>query len=404
MAANRTHHLLTPAGLRELVDAAGPPALACYFPTTRAAVQPEENSLHLKNAIGAAAETLEGLGLRRPDVDEFLEPLRALLADDSFWMHQSEGLALFRTDGYFTYFQLPHDTPEVLEVGPVFLVKPLFRALWPRGHFYVLALSHNSIRLLQATRNGARELDLSDLGIPTSLDEALRYDDLQKPEMQHHPTTGPGRAPVGRSDTESGPAGREHGFHGHGESGEGEKTQLRRYLQEVDSGISKLLGSESAPLVLAGVDYVRAMYNEVSGYSDITSDGVSGSPDRVSNDRLHELALPVIETMQRAGLDAARDAYGTLQAHGRAASDPQTILEAAHDGRVDTLFVRDDAVSWGSFDNTARTLTRHAERSEGDVDLFDLAARQTFANAGTVYVLPADDMIRGTEMAATFRY
>jgi hypothetical protein len=403
MAANHTQHVVTPAALRELLEVAGPPALSCYLPTTRAAVQPEENSLHLKNALGAAADALAGRGLRRPDIDEFLEPLRALLEDDNFWMHQSEGLALFRTDGYFSYFHLPHETMGALEVGPAFVVKPLFRALWPRGHFYVLALSHNSIRLLQATRHGARELDLSDLDIPTSLDEALRYDDLQKPEMQHHPTTGPGRAPFGRVDTDSG-AGREHGFHGHGESGEGQKTQLRRYLQEVDSGISKLLGPESAPLVLAGVDYVRAMYKEVSDYSYIASDGVSGSPDRVANDRLHELALPVIEMMQRADLEAARDAYGSLQAHGRAGSDLQTILEAAHDGRVDTLFVRDDALGWGSFDSTARALARHAERSEGDVDLFDLAARQTFAHAGTVYVLPADDMIRGAEIAATFRY
>jgi hypothetical protein len=404
MAANDTQHLITPAALRELLEAGGPPALSCYFPTARAAVQPEENSLHLKNALGAAADALEGKGLRRPEIVEFLEPLRDLLDDDPFWRHQSEGLALFRTDGYFAYFHLPHETSEALEVGPAFVVKPLFPALWPRGHFYVLALSHNSVRLLQATRHGARELDLSDLGIPTSLDEALRYDDLQKPEMQHHPTTGPGRAPIGRADTESGPAGREHGFHGHGESGEGEKTQLRRYLQEVDSGVSRLLGAESAPLVLAGVDYVRAMYKEVSNYPDIAPDGVSGSPDRVANERLHELALPVIETMQRADLDAARDAYGSLQAHGRAASDLPTILEASHDGRVETLFVRDDAVGWGSFDTTARTLSRHADRSEGDVDLFDLVARQTFANAGTVYVLPADDMIRSAEVAATFRY
>jgi hypothetical protein len=401
MATDRMQHVITPAGVRELIEAAGPPALSCYFPTTRAAVQPEENSLHLKNMLGPAADGLANSGLRRSDIEELLQPLHALRDDASFWMHQSEGLALFRADGYFNYFHLPFDTAASMTVGAAFYVKPLFRALWPRGHFYVLALSHNSARFLQATRHSTRDIDLSRLGIPTSLEEALRYDDLQKPEMQHHPTTGPGRAPIGRAATESGPGGREHGFHGHGEGGEEDKTQLRRYLQEVDAGVSKLLRTESAPLVLAGVDYVQAMYREVSHYPDIVSDGVSGSPDRLSSERLHELALPLIEALQRKGLEAARDAHGR---RGQAATDLQTILEAAHDGRVDTLFLRDDAVAWGSFDTTARSLTHHLERSEGDVDLFDLAARQTFVNAGTVYVLPADEMIGDVRAAATFRY
>jgi hypothetical protein len=404
MATSRMQHVITPSSLRELIEAAGPPSLSCYFPTNRAAVRPEENSLHLKNALDAAAGSLDNRGLRRPKIEEFLQPLRALLDDDSFWMHQWEGLALFRSMGYFNYFHLPHDAAESMTLGDAFHVKPLFRALWPRGHFYVLALSHNSARLLQATRHGTREIDLSRLGIPTSLEEALRYDDLQKPEMQHHPTTGPGRASIGRAGTESGPGGRKHGFHGHGESREGEKTQLRRYLQRVDAGISKLLGAERAPLVLAGVDYVQAIYREASDYPDIVSDGVGGSPDRVSSERLRELALPVIEALQRQGLDTARDAYGTLAARGQAATELQTILEAAHAGRVDTLFLRDDASAWGSYDATAGSLTQHDERSEEDVDLLDLAAQQTFVSAGTVHVLPAEDMIGDAEAAATFRY
>jgi hypothetical protein len=404
MATNRSQHVVTPSGLRELIEAASPPAMSCLFPTNRAAVRPEENSLYLKNALGAGAGSLDDRGLRRPEISGFLQPLRALLDDESFWMHQWEGLALFRSMGYFNYFHLPHDTAEALTVGDAFYVKPLFRALWPRGHFYVLALSHNSARLLQASRLGTREIDLSPLGIPTSLEEALRYDDLQKPEMQHHPTTGPGRASIGRAAAESGSGRREHGFHGHGESGEGGKTQLRRYLQEVDSGISKLLSAERAPLVLAGVDYVQAIYREVSAYPDIVPHGVGGSPDRMSSERLGELALPVVEALQRQGLDAAREAYGTLAAHGQAASELHTILEAAHTGRVDTLFLRDDATAWGSFDATAGSLTQNNERSAGDVDLLDLAAQQTFVNAGTVHVLPADDMIGDTEAAATFRY
>ncbi len=46
----------------------------------------------------------------------------------------------------------------------------------------------------------------------------------------------------------------------------------------------------------------------------------------------------------------------------------------------------------------------HAERGPGDVDLTDLACRQTLATGGEVFVVEEADMPSATGLAAVYRY
>jgi hypothetical protein len=402
MNDGNTLQVISPDELRALLEDDSSVAVSVYLPTNRAAVEPGQNSLHLKNLVSDAREILEQ-EVRRPEACRLIAPLDDLLGDNEFWLHQLEGLALFRTMKRFARYRLPYVVPERVVVGPACFVKPLFPALFPNEHFFVLALSQHAVRLLHCTRHGCEGIDLTPLGIPLSLEEALRYDDLQKPELQHHPTTGPGRVPVGQAAGD-GRGGRQHGFHGHGESGEGVKTQIRRYLQAVDAGLAKLLGAQSAPLIVAGVDYMRSIYRDVSHYRTILDQGIDGSPDRLSDASLHARALPIIEEHGRRGIERALESYETRRARGLASDELATVLEAAHAGRVDTLFARNDIEVWGSFDVASQSVHVHERAARGDVDLVDLAARQTFLASGTVYVRDASDMAGGVPVAASFRY
>jgi hypothetical protein len=391
--------------LRRMLSEETTTALSFYFPTNRAAVEPAENSLHLKSLLSRAEDSLGARGTRRSEVSGLLRPLRELVDDSDFWLHQWEGLALLRTDTRVTVLKLPYAVPERCAIGPELYVKPLFPAMFPDSHFFVLALSQRAVRLLHCTRHGVRAVDLDPLGIPRSLEEALRYDDLQKPELQHHPTTGPGRVPSGQAagDGRSG-GNRQHGFHGHGESGEDTKAQVRRFLQVVEAGLSKLLGAQTAPMIVAGVDYVRAIYRDVSRYRHILEEGVDGNPDRVPDAQLHEWATPIMEAFVGQHLRNARDRFEHLRAQGLASESLETVLEAAHAGRVDTVFVRGDLDLWGVYDFASQTIERRDEPEPDDVELLDLAARRTFLNSGTVYVCDADEMVGEGPLAASFRY
>lgn len=400
-------HLVTRSKLDDLLQLQGD-VLSIYHPTEKVAVEPEENSLHLKNLVASAAESLSARGLRRPEIDSFLEPIEQLLDDRDFWQHQWSGLALFRTADRFVFFRTPYRVPELVRFDSAPIVKPLLPSVWPHARFYVLALSQDQVRLLHCTRYRWRAVDLSLLDVPLSLEEALRYDDLQKPDSQHHPVTGPGRGETGRADT--GEGGRKQAFHGHGESGEGQKTQIRRWFTTLDSGLQKVLRAETAPLIVASVEYVYGLFSEVTDYKGLLHDRIQGNVELLRDEELHEQALPIIEGRTRSELDELRERFGSGAPRDLASSDPHDILTAATDGRVDTLFLRGDQVQLGNYDPAGRTVQVFFEGDavdrpeDGGVDLHEIAARLVIQSSGSVYVLGPEEMPGDRPMSALFRY
>lgn len=407
MAAPTAPRIVTRADIDGLLANKDSAVLTIYHPTERAVVQPEENSLHLKNLLGTATEKLERKGFRRKELDHFLAPLEAMLEERDLWMNQLSGLAIFRTMESFETFRLPYRAPEMAHVGDAPYLTPLLPSLWPEQRFFVLALSQNAIRLVHCTRFAAAEVDLADLDMPRSIAEALRYDDLQKPELQHHPTTGPGRSSEGQGgETGRQQRGRRHDFHGHGEDGDEQKDQITRFFQGVDRGLHEIFRNQHIPLILAGVDYLHPIYREVSDYPTILTEHIEGNFDRESVETLHEKALPIIEKRQRAELDELRERFGSAGAHGLASSDLGEILQATTEGRIEVLFVRGTEPRWGRYDESTDQLTfADAVDEFGDAeDLHDRAARATIQASGEVYVLGSEEMPTDAHIAALFRY
>jgi hypothetical protein len=270
----------------------------------------------------------------------------------------------------------------------------------------VLAVSRNAIRLFLCTMDAIEEIDISDLRMPRSLAESMRYDDLQKPESTNHPMTGPGRA-VPRASS-SGRGDRRHGFHGHGESDVRDQTYVAAYLHQVDAALLRRLQNlGSPPVILAAVDYMAAIYRAASKYVGLTTDTVEGNPDDLRSDELHELAKPILDARTRTKFDAARARFHELAARGLATASLSEVVDAADIGRIDTLLVKRGASVWGRLDQASREVTvAEAPQDEQDLDdLLDLAARCTLTSHGTVLVLDPDTMIdNNATAAATLRY
>jgi hypothetical protein len=381
--------------LRSLAAHEGETSVSLYVPTTKVAVEAEENSLHLKNLLVGAEEKLEAAGLKLAQAGKVIAPLKGLLEDKDFWRHQLDGLALFATAGSTRSFRVATRVPELAVVSDSFYVKPLLSAAFPESRFYVLAISQNHLRLLHCTRYAAQGVDLSEIDMPMSLAEALRYDDLQGGELQHHPTTGPGRTARG---------GKGRMFHGHGEAGDSRKTQIRRFFQAVDAGLAGVLRGEGVPLVLAAVDYLHPLFKEVSGYRPILERGVEGSPDRLRPQELWEKGLRLMEERWGLELAAIRERYGGLLAQSMASADLSSILGAAHDGRIDTLLLSEDCEAFGRFDPLDRVTELHDEPRSDSVDLWNLAVRRTLLAGGTAHLLRPEEMPDGARGAALYRY
>jgi hypothetical protein len=387
MAEVHTTDVVTRDDLRELLAEREGPIVSLYQPTQRGSVDGAD-TVRFKNLVSSAEGRLEKLGHRAGKVTG---QMRMLLDRGDFWRGQLDGLALFAAPNYLRAFKLPVRFDEFVFVGDNAHVTRLVGAVSDE-HFYVLAISQGSVRLISATRYGGEEVDISDLDIPKSLDEAMRYDDFEKPNLERHPTQR-------RPDT-----GGRTLQHGHGPGDADVKTEIMRYFHAVDSGISKVLGATKAPLIVAAVDYLIPRYRQASSYSPILEKGVEGNPDQVSADELAERARRVAEPYFRSRIQRASERFGNAIGSGLASCDLAEILAGAYGGRVDTLLVSRGEQRWGIFDLTAESVELHQQPEGPDVDLVDLSVRLTFTRGGNVFVVARDELPCDDAVAAVFRF
>ncbi len=375
--------------LKDLIDRRETSCVSVFMPTHRRGPEIQQDPIRFKNLLKQAEERLTQHGLRVPEAKELLEPAQSLVQDSRFWSRQSDGLAVFISAKGLRRYSLPFNFDELVVVSDRFHLKPILPLLSGDGRFYILALSQNQVRLLQGTRYSIDEVDLN--GVPRSLEEALRPD---TPEKQIHwpasPQGGAGKgAPV---------------FHGHGGGTDDPKENIFQYLRQVDKGLHDLLGNETAPLVLAAVEYLFPIYKEANTYTNLLEQGIPGNPEGLTALQLHGHAWNIIEPyFQKEQQEAARQ-YDRLAGTGRTAKDLEDVARAAYHGRVEVLFVATGVQRWGSFDPDTDSVRLHDEAEPGDQDLLDFAAIQTFLNGGTVYAVEPENVPDDRYLAAIFRY
>jgi hypothetical protein len=375
--------------LRALIDAAGQNSVSIIMPVQQEPDKWDENRIRLKNLLQAAEEELGQLDLRRPDVEQLLAPAGDLVEEGRFVATGGPGLAVFLRKGFSRAYQLPYAPEQVMSVSSQFYIKPLM-PLRLDERFYVLALSQQEIRLLHATEYTVERVDLRD--VPQSLNEALRWDDPER-ELQWHTQTG------GQGN------GRDAMFHGHGVGAkETHKKDLLRYFQLLDQHLSKVLASEKAPLVLAGVDYLLPIYREANTYGHLFKQGIEGSQEQLSDAEIQRRAWELVRPYFQKGREAAESLYHQQANKSLASADLATVLPASYQGRVDTLFVALDEQRWGRYKPEAGQVELHTQQQPGDVDLLNLATIHVVLNSGDVYAGQRDELPDAEPLASILRF
>jgi hypothetical protein len=292
---------------------------------------------------------------------------------------------MFLSPTIFQYYQLPYYVEDILVVARRLHIKPLLPFFSEDGVFYILAISQNEVRLLRCTHYAAH--DITPEGIPVNLADVLKYDEPEKQHQFH--TAGPGGLIIS---------------HGHGISKDHDKVNIFRYFRQVDQGLHAVLKGSSAPLVIAAVEYLHAIYREASTYDHLLDKGIKGNPDGVNEDLLRQQAWSIIQPyFQRSRIEAA-ERYQQASSKGLATDDIRRAALAAHDGRIDTLFVATDAQRWGHFDPEKRKVRLYATNRPSAEDLLDLVAVNTLMKGGTVYAGEIEQIPGEASLAALFRY
>jgi hypothetical protein len=386
--------ILTRTELEQLMRKDQQWCVSIYIPTHRTGTDAQQDPLRLRNLLRGAEKRLSDLEVSRRDVQKMLEPASKLLQEPYFWQHQSDGLAVFVSANGVRRYRLPLNFEEFVFVGNHFHITPLLPLFTGDGQFYILAMSQNEVRLLNGTRYSVSEVDIGQVG--GSLSETIPSTNHQM-SLQLHTS--------GSTDGISG--GGSVTFHGQaGGSDESAKKELLRYFRLVSDGLTEFLQQDRRPLVLAGVEFLLPIYKEANTYPNLIDTVIKGNPDLLSADELHKSAWDILEPLFQATQEEAIAHYQQLagQASGRVADKLEKILQAAHQGQVETLFIATEMQQWGIFDPVTNKIELHDQMEAGDESLLDLAAVQTYLQGGVVYVMDSDKVPGGTNASAILRY
>lgn len=375
--------------LKTLMQMDEEPCVSIYMPVHRSGQEIQQDPIRMANLLREAEKKLMAMGVSASEVRELLSEANRLCKDGVFWRNQQDGLAVFISKETFKTYELPHPFDELALVAHRFHLKPLLRFADSGHEFYLLALGQRMVKLFRCTRHGIEEVELE--GVPKSVEEALKYDE---PEAQLRFHTIPQGASARGVPM----------FHGHGVGIDESKTNILRYFQQIDKGVYGRVGSETAPMVLAGLEYLLAIYREINSYPHVIEAGVSKNAEEMNIDELHERAVAVVQPIFQKEEESAASKYLRLAETELASNDVREIIPAAFFGRIESLFVPSGKHRWGRFDSGAHSILLHEEPEPGDEDLLDLAAVQSLMNGGSVYVVEPGKVPGEGPLAAIFRY
>ena len=188
-----------PDKLLEVLKRRGGIRVSILLPITKETGELRQNASRLKNLYKEALDKLLENGLSQENAEAFLQPVRPLLNDSKSLYRPAESL-VFLIDGQSASVVDIHDKSDSLvSVGNRFIIKPLLPLVQNDSAFTVVCLSLGRVRVYAGTRMAIREIEVPDM--PTSLKDAIKFDDPEK-SLQHHTAKTeaasgrPGQAPV----------------------------------------------------------------------------------------------------------------------------------------------------------------------------------------------------------------
>ncbi len=379
--------------LRALTERRQWPCISLYLPTHRAGrKETQEDPIRLKNAVAEARERLTEAGYPKEATAALLEPAARRITSRDFWLQRADGLALFLAPDLFQYYRVPLKLQDEVVVADHFTIKQLIPLFSEDGRFHILALSQKQIRFFEATRTSIQERIVPEL--IKSIDDLRQFDEARA-QLQGHTMVPTGRAR--RTDIM---------FHGQGNIADKTtyKAEVVEYINTVCKKVERYLDGQTAPLILAAVEYEQAFYRENNSYHNLLEQGLLGNPEDLDEGQIHQAAWPIVEPQFADARRSSLQHFADLSNTGKTSTRLPEILPAACHGRVRTLFLQTQARVWGTLDTQSLVVTIHDTPTKGDVDLIDLATVCVLQNKGMIYALPREQMPAQSNIAALFRY
>lgn len=378
--------MITQSTIQRLTEHHHEHSVSIYLQTHRTNQEAQQDPIRFKKLLNEAEQKLSDRGLREDEIDNILKEAWQLVETGNFWLHQSDGLAIFCTPDFFEFYKVPQSFDNFVYVDDRFFITPLLPMLARDGSYYVLALSQKEVRLLDCTRETQARIELEE--IPESYEEFQ-----QNYTFERHSGGRPSGANGGMT------------YHGLGDDQKEEKVKkLQEFISQVESGVTKYMKNQGDPLILAGVVEIASTYRKYNQYNELVEDFIKGNTDEKSNKQLRKEGWKIIKPQFLSVIENELDRYADLSNTDKISSDLEDVVKASRHGRVESLFVPTGKYRWGKFDESEDAVLTDDQQEDGFHDLYNYAALHTLTKGGKVYALSGDRMPEYSSIAAIFRY
>jgi hypothetical protein len=364
--------------------------ISIYLPLQKRGMEHTKitGKIYLKNCLKEIYAILVDYGYKESTVNSYLEPIRNLVDDINFWRNTSKGLAIFlNRNNKIRYFKSPLSFEIKTYVADHFYLIPLLTLFSDNGIYYLLELSRDEAKLYEGSRDYFQEIPLKNV---TGAQLESRGHLVKQKVLEYG--TGQMMYPAGS-------------FHGQGEAKEGEKKELISRFRKIYRGVNKVLPNKKAPLILACSDEMFPFYKKINSHRNIWDTNLSGAHEFKDKIQLHReswcLLQNYFERTKRKKL-----AELILKYHSSKTSyHISEIIQAAVNGRIDTLFVQKETDLFGTFNSKKGCLILDSRKEMRNLSLLNMAATYTFLQGGNVYFLDKEEMpVKNIHMHALFSF
>lgn len=364
------------------------PVITLVAPIDRHGIRQPAGSARLSALISRAHRILDaaqiaGVPLDRATRTALIDGLEELHRSEAIWHHhQGSVLITISPDDCYAGWTNA-DVDEGVDLRMLPHLRLLLSSVEPHPAYNVLDLALHRVRLRGTHAGALVDLPLGDT--PTSIDDALRYEDHERQLTNHTAGTG---------------SGHDMRFHGHGVGDEVDAERVDRFIRAVDRGITESLrhqGRDHLPLIVRSVAEHLPVLRSISSLPVVSDPELLGSP--ADHDDIVDLAnrtrRVVLNSTPMPGGDAV-ERFLQRRGTGTTAEGASECVAASRIGAIDTLFIE-----------RRTTLTPRstlADSSEIATDEIDDAIHQTWLHGGDVFVIDEDSLGEMVECAALLRY
>lgn len=381
--------LLPLTAFKELIKFQGENCVSIYMPTVKAGKEVRQNPIRYKHLIQDLETRMEEQGIQGVEPEVYLQPLKNLITDDTFWRNQESGLAVFYHQGDMLAYRLPLSFQERAIIQDRYYIRPLIPMFVENERFHLLVLDLSDVKLFGGNRFTVSEMDLGDT--PRNMDDALIHEDPEK-RLGFHNTSSPSQK------------GHKGVFHQHMPNEE-EEERIRRFFHKIDKGVMDVIGGERAPLILIGAEHLLPIYRDVNSYPRLLEGIKHGNPNALKRKELHTKSWKVMEPVLEEEIQEVKDTFQTLLVRDQAAHEIDDVVPAAYHGLVDTLLTAKGESSWGSYDPESNQYQQGSSEDAQSEEMIGFAAAHTLLNGGVVYELDKQEMPQPAQkIAAIKRY